>query len=225
MHDKSSCLGTLRSSCRSGRRSASAMRLAAHTDHPLGTASGRRHMTWFPTIRRFGRPGSQCVPDAYRSDRRRRKLSGPRWTELFRAISVTGAPPCARTTSPAGSGRGCLCGTAPGPGHGGLVFRPAAPAWYPFGPGRAFDGGPAGGSPCGDGIGSGLDGRRGAASARPPWARGPPGVLVPVVSVLFPARFAPGLSGARAGKAVRARREHGPHDLSRLTLGGLAHSR
>jgi hypothetical protein len=75
------------------------------------------------------------------------------------------------------------------------------------GPGRAGQiGGPAGRSPSGDGIGSGWAEDRGAASARPALgARTTRAVLVPVVSVLFPApgRGLPG-PGTGPGKAVRA---------------------
>ena len=75
------------------------------------------------------------------------------------------------------------------------------------GTGRAGQiGGPAGRSPSGDGIGSGWAEDCGAASAGPArGARTTRAVLVPVVSVLFPApgRGLPG-PGTGPGKAVRA---------------------
>ena len=118
-----------------------------------------------------------------------------------------GAGPPARRGS---RGRGCVL-RGRGPGHGQARIRvPTAPACYRYGPGRAGQiGGPAGRSPSGEGIGSGLG--LSIAESRPPgrlWVRGPRrAVLVPVVSVLFPepgrGRDCPGTGPGRAVRAVR----------------------
>ena len=74
-----------------GRR---AMRMAAHRSPGPARRRATATVTWLPTIRRFGCPGiavrHRRVPIGSSATG---ALSGGRWTELFRAMPVTGRRP------------------------------------------------------------------------------------------------------------------------------------
>ena len=176
--------------------------------------------------RRPARPPRRSRPWAAgrRSRRRARNtpvMTAPRVTSAGKNIperrpgAAAGRRPRRSDHQPSKGAGGGACvprGRGPGPGHGQARIRgPAAPACYRYGTGRAGPdksaARPADPLPA---MASDPAGLR-IAEPRPPgrlWAHGPlRAVLVPVVSVLFPApargRACPGTGPGKAVRAVR----------------------
>ena len=189
-----------------GRR---AMRMAAHRSPGSARRRATATVTWLPTIRRFGCPGiavrHRRVPIGSSATG---ALSGGRWTELFRAMPVTGRrPPAPGPPAQRGWGRGCVPrGMALATAR--LIFAAGRTSLLPVraGSGRA-DRRP--GRPVPFRRWHRIRAGMSIAEPRPPgrlWARGPPGRSCPGRQRAVPgAGSRPALPGCRAGEGRACR--------------------